>query len=146
VTITGTAFAPGVSVQFGTLVSPTVTVTSGTTVKAVVPNGDPGPAAITVSNDQGSQASSQKFTPTLSITGFTPSSGPVGTVVTINGIGFTSNSVVKWGGVAASAPTVVSSTQLQATVPAGASTGPITVTNSLAPKGTATSASTFTVG
>jgi hypothetical protein len=72
VTITGTGFAPGVSVQFGTLASPTVTVTSGTAIKAVVPNGAPGPTTITMSNDQGSQASSNKFAPTLSLTSFTP--------------------------------------------------------------------------
>jgi IPT/TIG domain len=146
VTITGTGFSPGMSVQFGSLASPTVTVSSGTTVKAVVPNGDPGAAAITVSNDQGNQTSTKQFTPTLSITDFTPSSGPAGTVVTIDGIGFTSTSVVKFNSVAASAVTFVSSTQLQATVPSGATTGLITVTNSVIPKGTVKSPSNFTVG
>ena len=44
---------------------------------------------------------------TLSVTGFSPSSGPVGTSVTVNGVGFNSSSIVKFNGIAA-ATTVVS--------------------------------------
>jgi hypothetical protein len=99
-----------------------------------------------VSDAQGSQASSTQFTPTLSITGFSPGSGPAGTVVTINGIGFNSKSTVKFNGVAASPVTFVSSSELQATVPSTATTGPITVTNTTSPVGSVKSASSFTVG
>ena len=40
VTITGTSFVAGVTVTFGALASPKVTVTSRTKLAAVVPNGD----------------------------------------------------------------------------------------------------------
>ena len=61
------------------------------------------------------------------VLGFTPASGGPGTVVTITGSYFTGVSRVAFNGVTA-AFNLVSSTQLTATVPATASTGPITVT------------------
>jgi uncharacterized protein (TIGR03437 family) len=66
--------------------------------------------------------------------------------VTINGVGFNSGSTVKFNGVAASGVMHVSSTQLQATVPSGATTGAITVKNATAPAGTVRSANKFVVG
>jgi hypothetical protein len=78
------------------------------------------------------------------ISGISPASGIVGTQVTINGDRFdtsTGNDVVKFNGVQA---TVISATtnQIVATVPAGATTGFITVTTS---NGIAGSPTTFTV-
>lgn len=99
VTITGTAYASGMSVYFGSLKSAKVTLISGTTLKATVPNGAT-PGAITVPDGQGSATSTAAFTPTFSITSFTPTSGPPGTVVTIGGVGFLSTSVVKFNGLA----------------------------------------------
>ncbi|MDP9235465.1 MAG: IPT/TIG domain-containing protein, partial [Actinomycetota bacterium] len=75
------------------------------------------------------------------ITGFTPTSGPVGTSVTITGTNFTGATVVKFNGLAASF-TVNSATQITATVPSGATTGPIKVKNAV---GAATSSTNFTV-
>ena len=75
------------------------------------------------------------------ITGFTPASGVVGASVTINGTNFISPSAVRFNGVNATF-TVNSTTQIVATVPTGATTGPITV---IQPSGTATSAGNFTV-
>ncbi len=81
---------------------------------------------------------------TPTITGFTPGTGAAGTSVTITGTNFDgvpANNTVRFNGVAA----VVSSgttTQLVVSVPVGASTGPITVTNS---GGTATSGSSFII-
>ncbi|HZR68835.1 MAG TPA: RHS repeat-associated core domain-containing protein [Burkholderiales bacterium] len=80
----------------------------------------------------------------LAITSFTPASGPVGTAVAINGIGFDpnlSNNQVAFNG----EPAVIASgtaTLLNVIVPPRATTGPITVTNAL---GTATSATPFTI-
>jgi hypothetical protein len=76
-----------------------------------------------------------------SISSFLPSSGPPGTAVTINGSGFTGTSAVKFNGAAATYA-VNSDTKITATVPINATTGKISVTNSL---GTAVSTQTFTV-
>jgi len=76
-----------------------------------------------------------------SISSFTPTSGPVGTNVVINGANFTGATTVTFNGVNASF-TVNSSIKITATVPTGATTGPIVV---MAPGGQATSSSSFTV-
>ena len=61
------------------------------------------------------------------VTGFNPTSGTSGTSVTVTGTGFSGASSVKFNGTNASF-TPGSDTQLTATVPAGATTGPICVT------------------
>src|SRR5437870_2542616 len=76
------------------------------------------------------------------ITSFTPTSGPVGTMVTISGTDFTGATAVTLNGVSGDPFTVTSATVIQDTVPMGATTGPLSVTT---PGGTATSASVFTV-
>ena len=78
--------------------------------------------------------------PTL--TAFSPVSGPVGTVVTLTGTGFTGTTAITFNGVTAPNYTVVSATSITVTVPLGATTGPITVT---APTGTVSSSASFTV-
>jgi hypothetical protein len=99
-----------------------------------------------VTNADGTGTSASDFTVTVpalpEITAFTPSSGPVGTSVTITGTNFTGTTAVEFNGTAAVTFTVDSDTQITATVPAGATTGPISVTNA---DGTGTSASDFTV-
>lgn len=76
------------------------------------------------------------------ISSLAPASGPIGTSVVITGTGFEFVSSVKFNGVAATAYTVNSSTQITATVPSGATTGTVSVTNDV---GTGTSAGSFTV-
>jgi Chitobiase/beta-hexosaminidase C-terminal domain/Bacterial Ig domain len=73
--------------------------------------------------------------PAPTISSFTPASGWPGTSVTVVGSGFTGTRAVSFNGTAA-AFTVNSGTQLTATVPAGATTGPISVTT---PGGTTSS-------
>jgi YD repeat-containing protein len=78
------------------------------------------------------------------IVDFTPKQGPVGTTVTISGIGFSttpSQNTVKFNGTQATV-TDATATQLTVTVPAGATTGTINVT---APGGSSTSSTPFTV-
>lgn len=80
----------------------------------------------------------------VGIISFVPTSGLVGTTVTITGANFsstTSQDTVKFNGVAALVSSA-SPTQLVVTVPSGASSGPIQVT---APGGTGTSSNTFIV-
>jgi hypothetical protein len=78
---------------------------------------------------------------TPTITSFTPSSGPVGTSITITGTNFVGMTSVKFNGTTASY-TVNSPTLITATVPTGATTGTISVTNSAGP---GTSSSPFTI-
>jgi isoquinoline 1-oxidoreductase beta subunit len=82
------------------------------------------------------------ITSSPTITSFTPASGPVGTVVTITGTLFTGATRVTFGGTSATTFSVVSATQIRATVPRRARTGRISIT---APAGTASSATNFTV-
>jgi IPT/TIG domain/Phosphoesterase family len=84
--------------------------------------------------------SSSPSSPT--ITSFTPTSGPAGTVVTILGTNFTASAVVKFNGSTGTGFVFVSPTEVRAAVPAAATTGPISVTTD---SGTGTSATNFTV-
>jgi chitodextrinase len=79
--------------------------------------------------------------PSPSVGSFTPTKGPAGTLVTVNGQSFNGATAVSVGGVNASF-TLVSDTQLRFTVPGNAKSGPVRVTNG---NGTGTSAASFTV-
>ncbi|MBL0311303.1 MAG: tandem-95 repeat protein [Holophagaceae bacterium] len=143
VTLTGGNFAGLTSVHFnGVLAS--FTIISPTQVQATVPAGATS-GVIAVSSAICTGRTYQAFTvPTLvpQVMSFLPRVGSVGSQVTITGSSFTGATVVSFNGVPAGF-TVVSSTQITATVPAGATTGPVAVTNSY---GTGTSGATnFTI-
>ncbi|MDR0247869.1 MAG: hypothetical protein LBI16_05715, partial [Burkholderiales bacterium] len=90
-------------------------------------------------------ATKQYATNSPTIFGFTPASGMVGTVVTINGSGFNptiTGNVVSFNGAAATVLTA-STAVLKAAVPVGATSGPISVSNA---NGTAVSTTPFIVG
>jgi hypothetical protein len=76
------------------------------------------------------------------IASFTPASGSAGTVVTISGSNLTGASTVQFNSTNATSFTVVSATQILATVPAGATTGKVSVTT---PVGNAASSTDFVV-
>jgi len=76
------------------------------------------------------------------ISGFSPSSAATNASVTITGNNFSGASIVKFNTTYATSFTVNSGTQITATVPAGATSGAISV---IAPGGLATSAGSFTV-
>jgi Divergent InlB B-repeat domain len=141
VTINGTGFTGATAVAFNG-VAATFSVSSDTTMQATVPAGaTTGPLSVTT--PAGTSTSSSAFTvirpPT--ITSFTPAAGPVGTSVTINGADFSGATSVTFNGATASFA-VTSDTAIQATVPAGATTGPVSVTT---PGGMATSSGSFAV-
>ncbi len=75
------------------------------------------------------------------VTDFTPASGPIGTAVTIGGSNFTGTTNVAFNGVAATFSNVTS-TNLSATVPVGALSGPISVST---PDGTGASSNSFII-
>jgi YD repeat-containing protein len=81
---------------------------------------------------------------TVSVFGMTPSTGPVGTTVTITGTGFgpdLSSNTVRFNGTTA-AVVAAAVSQLTVLVPTGATSGTISVTS---PNGSATSDATFVV-
>ncbi len=141
VTITGSAFDGTTAVAFNGM--PAVfTVDSDTQIRATVPIGA-STGMISATNPDGTGFSATNFNvlPPLTIASFTPANGPVATEVTMMGSGFSSTSAVNFNGMAATF-IVDSNTQLHATVPDGAKTGKISVTNAL---GTGSSAANFVV-
>lgn len=147
VTVIGSGFTGATYVSFANKPA-SFTIDSDTQLHATVPSGAiSGP--IGVSTAGGSQ-SPQSFTvfssATPTITGISPSSGPAGNFVTINGTGFTGLTSINFNG-ASTAFTgnpvdQMTDTTVQQQVPAGAMTGPITITNTL---GTSNASATFTV-
>ncbi|HLX32291.1 MAG TPA: IPT/TIG domain-containing protein [Gaiellaceae bacterium] len=92
------------------------------------------------SSDACQQHPAAAAAPTIS--SFTPSSGASGAAVTINGSNFTGATSVKFNGTSQPTYTIVSTSKITTTVPAGATTGKISV---ITGGGTATSSGTFTV-
>jgi len=80
--------------------------------------------------------------PKPTVTSFTPTSGIVGSTVTITGTNFTGATEVRFNDVQAIAYTVVSPTKITVTVPSEATSGPISV---VTPGGTGASPDKFTV-
>jgi hypothetical protein len=148
VAITGTGFTGATAVTFNTTNATSYTVDSDTSIHADVPSGaTTGPISVTTPNGTGQ--SSSNFTVTgggggnpPTVTSFTPTSGPVGTSVSVTGTNFTGAMAVTFNGTASTSYTINSDTSITARVPTGATTGKIAVTT---PNGTGTSSSNFTV-
>ncbi len=138
--ILGQGFTGTTKVSFNG-VSATFKVVSDTYLTATVPSGTTA-GFVNVTTPTATLKSNRKFLVVPALLSFTPSSGTVGTPVTITGTSFTGASKVAFGGVKAATFTVNSDTQITATVPTGAVTGKIQVTT---PGGVATSATNFTV-
>ena len=97
-------FKSATGVLFGTS-SATFTASSNTYLTATVPP-DATTASIEVLEPTGNLLTPLKFKVLPGVTSFTPASGPVGTVVTINGTGLSQAAAVKFGGIAATTFTV----------------------------------------
>jgi hypothetical protein len=140
VTITGLNLAHATAVKFHG-VAATITTDSATTITTKVPAGA-STGTITVTTAGGVATSPTAFTviPPPSITSFAPHSGRVGTPVTISGHDLENASSVTFNGVTALIQTD-SATTITTKVPAGATTGKISVRT---PGGTTTTAK-FTV-
>jgi hypothetical protein len=132
VTITGANFASGASVTFGGTTATNVTVVSSTSITATTPVASAGAVTVTVTNSNGmagSLAGGFTYVAAPTVTTVNPNNGSNlgGTSVTISGTNFISGDSVTFGGTAATGVTVVNSTTITATTPAGA-TGAVTVT------------------
>ncbi len=140
VRITGTNLLDVTDVKFGGANAGHTNV-SATEITAQVP-ADAATETISVTSAAGIVASTNLFFVLPNIVSFAPSSGPAGTVVTISGTGFGGASAVRFHGVGA-AFNIVSRQEIRATVPVGATTGPITIVTA---SGQATSRKAFVVG
>ncbi|QIX60289.1 T9SS type A sorting domain-containing protein [Hymenobacter sp. BT18] len=143
--ITGTNLASVDQVLFGGELSATFTHDSPTQLTVTVPASlVPGTYDVTISGPNGSETAFSGFTVTNashSITSVNPTSGSVGTNISIFGTGFVGSTAVYFNGISANF-SVESDEGITAQVPTGATTGPITIAT---PSGTATSPSNFTV-
>ncbi|MCI1188166.1 FG-GAP-like repeat-containing protein [Hymenobacter sp. DH14] len=140
VTITGTDLVDVTGVTFNGVPASYFYTNSATSVSAYAPYGvTTGPVVVTT---PGGPSNGLLFTAAPVISSFSPTGGSPGTLVTLTGQNLTGTTQVSFNGVAAGSYTVVSATQLTATVPVGAITGPIRVTT---PAGTAVSNNYFYV-
>jgi IPT/TIG domain len=116
-------------------------VKSGTYLTVAVPNGAT-TGFVRVTTSSGTLTSNKKFRVTPQVTSFSPTSGAMGTTVTITGVSLKQTTSVTFGGAKATMFTVNSDTQVTATVPTAAVSGVIAITT---PGGIAKSAATFAV-
>jgi len=138
----GQGFSSASVVKFGGVAATSVTLSGTTYLTAVVPAGaHTGTVIVTTGTTTLTSPQTYKVKP--KILNFTPTSGHVAQLVTINGTGLIQTTGVKFGTVKATTFTVVSDSQVTAvvpTLPLGAVTIAITT-----PGGTANSPTKFTV-
>ncbi|MBI5800674.1 MAG: DUF11 domain-containing protein [Verrucomicrobia bacterium] len=145
VVITGINFTTATNVTFNGITA-VGSVTSDTQISATVPTGaTTGP--IRVINPAGTNATGSNFIIGPFITGFSPVAAQVGSQVVVEGLNFLDVTNVAFTAAAggftnASVIAIVAATQLRATVPAGATNGPIRITS---PSGTNVTSSNLTV-
>jgi trimeric autotransporter adhesin len=142
VVITGTNLINTTSVTFNNTAASFVIDNDGQITATVPAGATPGNIAV---KNQTNTATGGHFNvisqPEPTITGFTPTSGPIGQTVVITGTDFTGATSVTFNAKPA-AYTVDNSTQITAIVPASATTGKIAITT---PGGTVNSVSDFNV-
>lgn len=134
VTLKGTGFSFGAEVRFGSLPSSAVTVLSPWEVTAVAPAAAKNVVPVTLRNADGQSATLANafaYVDAPGLTSVSPASGPArgGTVVRLNGSGFSASSVVHFGAAPSPQVTFVSATVLDAVTPAGMSNVDVRVTN-----------------
>jgi hypothetical protein len=139
----GQGFSSSSVVKFGGVASTSVTRSGATYLTAIVPTGAH-TGAVTVTTGSMRLTSPQTFKVKPKITTFSPPSGSIGTLVTINGTGLIQATSVKFGTVNATTFTVVSDSEVTADVPSGLSPGTVTISITT-PGGTANSPTKFTV-
>jgi uncharacterized protein (TIGR03437 family) len=155
-TISGTGFLPGATVQMGGSVLAT-TFVDATQLTALVPAGvigSPGNPLVEVVNPGGIASnifvSFTIYPPGVTIASLEPSTIGAGypfpsLAVTVNGSGFASGAIVAWNG-SALATAFVSSTQLTASVPANLIASPGTGTVTVLSGGLVSNSASFTIG
>jgi hypothetical protein len=124
ITLTGTQFIGGASVNFGSTPGTTVMVVSSTQIEVIVPNHTGAGVVTVVVKTLGGTSSGVAFTyyPAPLITTVTPSSGPVsgGQTVTITGSGLATTTKVSFGSTTATSFHIVNTVKITAVAPAHA--------------------------
>jgi hypothetical protein len=120
INIQGKNFSHVTDVQFGGTPAYSFAVVSDSTIRALVATGSSGAMTVT-SNGGTAQAQGFTFMKEPVISSFTPTSGTIGTIVTIRGNYFNNVSVVDFGSIPASNFTIVNDSVITATVADGAS-------------------------
>jgi large repetitive protein len=146
IAIKGRYFTGANAVTIGGLPAMSFSVLSDTTINARVAPNSWNNGYVIVSTPSGRDTADQQIfyvpvDPIPSVSHFTPTSGPAGTVVTIYGNGLWNTQSVTFGGVPAASFEVISEIEIRAVVGAGA-TGLIGVSK---PTGSGTSSQIFTV-
>jgi uncharacterized repeat protein (TIGR01451 family) len=143
VTLTGANFTGVSAVEFtaggGTFLGTSFTTTAARIVAVVPTNALTGPLRVTAPG--GVITSTNSFLVQPKIYSLAPLTGPAGTLVTISGNGFNTVTNVRFNGVNA-VFTNLSTTEVLAVVPAGAATGPVSLSTAA---DTTNSAVAFTV-
>jgi len=120
VTLTGTNLSGATAVRFDGIAASSFTVNSATQITAVSPPHAAGGAPVTVTTAGGtSNPLAFAYYAAPSVTGVTPTQGPVsgGTTVTVTGNDLLGATAVRFDGIAASSFTVDSATQITAVSP-----------------------------
>lgn len=125
VTIYGENFQTTSAVSFGGVPCTSFIVISPTMIVATVATGASGEVNVVTAYGS-SKIAGFTFIPKPALTAFAPQEGQQESIITITGTGFTAVSAVSFGGRAAAGFTVISDTEIKATLGAGDS-GPVSV-------------------
>lgn len=129
VTITGTNLVAVTSVSFNGVAAAITASSEPTQVTVTVPaSATSGPISLSASGGITISSASFVVVPPPAISAVSPGSGGAGTVVTITGSNLGTVTAVSFDGTAATFSVNGAGTQITATVPSGATDGPITVT------------------
>jgi len=148
-TINGTGFSAGATVEMGSTACGGVSIPFPTQITCVVPAHAAGVVDITVTNSDGQTTTLENgytYVDAPTVTAILPVSGTTGggTSVTITGTGFSSTTTVTIGGSTCTEPTASSSTTLVCKTPAhAAGATDVIATNANGTTGTASGAYTF---
>jgi Interleukin-like EMT inducer/Glycosyl hydrolases family 2, TIM barrel domain/IPT/TIG domain len=129
VSITGSNFSGVQSVSFFNNAPANFTIISDSQINAIVPAGAAsGPITVRKTGCDDAQTASFTVTaPCHTVSNITPSSAPTGGAVSIMGTGLSGVNSVKFSNNVTALFSVVNDAQINATVPAGAVTGPLTI-------------------
>ena len=129
VTIRGEGFLNATSVKFSNNVSAPFSVVDDTQILAAVPFGAvTGPIIVSKANCADAQSGNVTISSCPSIMSLSRLAGGIGDTIMINGAGFLNATSVKFANNVSAPFSILSTAQITTSVPAGAVTGPISVT------------------